>query len=281
MIDSVFANLSAVRQTAPLVHNITNFVVMNSTANALLALGASPIMAHAPEEMEDLVSIANALVLNIGTLRKPWIDSMLLGGRIARDKNIPVVLDPVGAGASTLRTQTATRILTECSPSVIRANASEMLALAGSCNACTSERLALALGAAGGATKGVDSKHSGAGLEDVASEIARAWNCTISISGPVDIVTDGSRTCLIAGGSPMMPKVTGLGCTASALVGAFCAVADDYFEATVSAMAVMSAAGANAADKAAGPGTLQLHLYDALYSLSRDEIADTVEVKQP
>ena len=276
----IFADLEQVRASTPLVHNITNFVVMNNTANALLSLGASPIMAHAPEEIDELINIVGGLVLNIGTLSTPWIDSMLLAGSTAHERGIPVVLDPVGAGASTLRTATALTIIRECAPTVVRGNASEILTLAAASGAASAERVASAMAAAGGGTRGVDSAHSGEGLADVAKSLAEHCGCTVVVSGATDTVTDGERAMLITGGHQLMPKVTGMGCTASAVVGAFAVAVDDPFRAAISAMGVMSAAGAAAAQKSAGPGTLQLHFYDALYNLTAEDIASAIVLEQ-
>ncbi len=277
---TVFEHLKQVRAACPLVHNITNFVVMNTTANALLALGASPIMAHAPQELDELVGIVGALVLNIGTLSEEWVESMVQAGQAANERGIPVILDPVGAGASRLRTGAARRIVTQCAPAVVRGNGSEIIATAGALEAMDQQRLAAANAAAGGGTRGVDSAHSGAGIEDVAQALARKADCVVTVSGATDVVADGARLGFVTGGSPLMPKVTGLGCTATAVVGAFAAVLDDPFEAALSGMAVMSAAGAVAAARSQGPGTLQLHFYDALYALTEAEIAAHVRVER-
>ena len=172
-------NLKALRTKKPLIHNITNYVVMNYTANALLACGASPVMAHAPEEVEEMVSFAGALVLNIGTLTNAWVDSMLIAGKKANELNIPIVLDPVGSGATKLRTESAKRLINELSVSVIRGNASEILSLARE----------------GSRTKGVDSIHSVEEAADAALMLAKELNTTLAITGPIDLITDG-RTCL-------------------------------------------------------------------------------------
>jgi len=277
-LENVHKNLEKVRAGSPLVHNITNFVVMNSTANALLALGASPIMAHAPEEMDELTAIVGALVLNIGTLSTPWIESMILAGKAAAKRPIPVVLDPVGAGASTLRTETSVRIMNECSPSIVRGNAFEVLTVAAATGAVDASRVHAALAEAGG-SRGVDSAHSGEGVADIARALAGHAKCTVVISGPVDTITDGTCLARVNGGSKLMPKVTGMGCAATALCGAFAAVVNDPFEAAVSAMAVMSAAGAKAAAKANGPGTLQAYFYDALYNIMDSEIDETIRLE--
>ena len=262
--DTAWADAALVRQQSPLVHNITNFVVMNTTANALLAAGASPIMAHAPEELEELLGIASALVLNIGTLSAPWIESMRLAGRLARERGLPVVLDPVGAGASTLRTDTALMLLdqavTDGGLAVVRGNASEIMALAGEA----------------GQTKGVDSAHTTDMAGGPAARLAAERGCVVVASGAVDVVTDGETVIRITGGHHLMPRVTGMGCTATAMVGAFCGVNPDPLAAATHAMAAMSAAGAKAAATAKGPGSMQPAFLDALYTLSRRDM-DSLE----
>lgn len=255
--DSVWNDIEAIRRTAPLVHNITNYVVMNTTANALLALGASPIMAHAVEEMEAMTAISGALVINLGTLSKPWIESMHAAAGAASRKGIPVILDPVGAGASALRTDTARVLLQSGAIRIVRGNASEISATAGH----------QAQG------KGVDSLMDPEAAAGAAQEISRHYGVVLSVSGPVDIITDGARLMRVANGHPMMTKVTGLGCTASALTGAFAAVNPDPLAATAHAMAVMGIAGEIAAAKSAGPGSLQMHFIDTLYQLDHATVA--------
>jgi hydroxyethylthiazole kinase len=277
-IASVHSALERVRAERPLVHNITNFVVMNVTANALLALGASPVMAHAPEEVEELAALAGALVLNIGTLSGPWVGSMLLAGRAAAGRGVPVVLDPVGAGASRMRTRTTLDLLHEVRPAILRGNASEILAVAGALDAVDSARLE-AIMAGAGATRGVDSAHSGHGVEEVARAVARAAGCVVVVSGAVDTVADARRTAFVSGGSELMTLVTGMGCTATALTGAFAAVVPDPFEAAVAGMAVMSAAGGAAAARSQGPGGMQAQFLDTLYTLDRADLEAQVRVE--
>ncbi|MDZ4165975.1 MAG: hydroxyethylthiazole kinase [Smithellaceae bacterium] len=253
----IWGDLELIRARAPLVHNITNYVVMNSSANALLSLGASPVMAHAIEEVEEMVGIAQALVINIGTLSEPWIRAMFAAARKARRRGIPVILDPVGAGATALRTKTALSLLQEAPATIIRGNASEIRSLS------LSE----------GATKGVDSRHTAEDALGAAQALAKLFGSVVSVSGPVDLIVGGDGVIRVANGHPLMPRVTGLGCTASALTGAFAAVNPAPLQAAAHAMAVMGIAGEMAAEKAAGPGSLQLHFLDALYELSYEEIA--------
>lgn len=250
------ADLRRVRERSPLVHNITNFVVMNSTANALLALGASPVMAHAPEEVEEMVALAGALVLNIGTLSAPWIESMRRAARAAAARGVPIVLDPVGAGATRLRTQTALALMAEAAPAVLRGNASEIRAVAG----------------AEAATKGVDSVHGAEDALEPARALARERGIVVSVSGEVDLISDGETLVRVANGHPLMPRVTGLGCMASALTGAFLAVNRNALEAAAHAMAVMGLAGERAAQGAEGPASFEVRFTDALYRLSDDDL---------
>ena len=198
LIRKASANLRAIRQTRPLVHNITNFVVMNSTANALLACGASPVMAHAENEVEEMAALAGALVLNIGTLTDVWVAAMLKAGRVATRLGKPIILDPVGAGATALRTRAAKEILARTRVGVIRGNASEILSLAGE----------------NSATKGVDATRSVDDAAQAAMLLARELNATLAVTGVTDLVTDGSRVAHIDGGHALMPLVTGMGCTA-------------------------------------------------------------------
>ena len=251
-LHDVWNSLRELREHAPLVHSITNLVVMNVTANALLALGASPVMAHAPEEMEEITGIASALVLNIGTLSDSDIPSMHNALETATARNIPVVIDPVGAGASRLRTTTALALLEKSRNALLRGNASEILTLAGQ----------------SGKTKGVDSTASAAAAVDAAKALAARYACTVSVSGEADLVTDGKRLCFIHGGSAIMPRVTGMGCSASAIAGAFAAVCGaERMLPLIATMCVMAAAGADAARRTKGPGTFLPAFLDNLYCM--------------
>lgn len=249
-------NLAAIRERHPLVHNITNFVVMNYTANALLAMGASPVMAHASNEVEEMVSLAAALVLNIGTLTEEWVESMIRAGRKASERKIPVILDPVGSGATALRTRAARRIIAEIRPGVIRGNASEILSLAD----------------ASAKTRGVESAHSVDEASMTARVLARELGATLAITGPVDLVTDGTRVARIANGHAMMGCVTGTGCTATATVAAFLAVDPDPVHATATALAYFGLAGEVAARQAAAPGSFMIQMLDALYTITPEQL---------
>lgn len=249
-------DLSLVRERSPLVHSMTNYVVMNNTANALLAIGASPVMAHAYQEVEDMVSIASVLVLNIGTLDEYWVKSMLLAGKTAKKKGIPIVLDPVGVGATPYRTAVSKQLIAECSPSIIRGNASEIMALYG----------------ADARTKGVDSLDSSEAALKAAEALAMETKSIVTVSGDVDYITDGSITEKVFNGNPLMPRVTGMGCTATAIVAAFAAVNPNYLQAATHGMAAMGISGEIAAKEAKGNGSMQLHFLDALYSLSATDL---------
>lgn len=258
MIDKTqLANdLTLVREKSPLVHNITNYVVMNNTANALLAVGASPVMAHACEEVEAMVGIASALVINMGTLSPQWVDAMLLAGKAAKTKGIPVVFDPVGVGATPYRDETAAKIIEQCKPTIIRGNASEIMALA-------KENVA---------TKGVDSTASSDFAIDAAKSLAKQTGAVVVISGETDFITDGITVLTVSNGSTLMPKVTGMGCTASAVTGAFAAINNNPLTAAAHAMAVMGIAGEIAAERSNGPASLQLNFIDTLYSLTSSDV---------
>ncbi len=248
-------SLQAIRRDAPLIHNITNFVSMDIAANALLALGASPAMVHAEDEVADFVKIARALVVNIGTLSPPWVSAMVVAAKAAKAGGKPWVLDPVGVGATPYRTRVASE-LAALGPTVIRANASEILALAG---------------AAAGPTKGVDSTHGSDEAVHAAQALAKQVGAVVAVTGALDHVTDGERVLKVANGHPMMTKVTALGCSASAIVGAFLVVEPDPLVATAQALAVFGLAAELAAAKAAGPGSLRWRLLDELAGL--DEAA--------
>lgn len=253
---TIWADVQKLRAAAPLVHNITNYVVMNNTANALLASGASPVMAHAPEEVEEMVGIASALVINIGTLSREWIAAMELAMQAAAKKGIPIVFDPVGAGATAYRTQTCLKLLKKTAPTIIRGNASEIMALLDSSIK----------------TKGVDSAADERTADAAAATLAREFGCVVVVSGETDLVTDGSTQLYVNNGHALMPKVTGLGCSATALVGAFAAINSDMLAASTHAMAVMGICGELAAETAAGPASLQINFIDSLFNLDEQQI---------
>ncbi len=258
-VAQVSETLVKIRKNHPLVHNITNYVAMNSSANALLALGASPIMAHASEELAELSELVQALVINIGTLSATWIAGMKLAAHGARQRALPVVLDPVGAGASRIRTRTALELLEEAPVAVLRGNASEVKALADE-NA---------------RTRGVDSSDASSDAIDAGRLLAERYGCVVSVSGPDDYIISSDRELLkLSNGDAMMPRVTTLGCAASAITGAALAVTPDARSAAAAGMALTGIAGEIAAEHATGPGTLQVRFLDELYSLTDTEIAE-------
>lgn len=257
-------NLIKIRKNKPLIHNITNFVVMNYTANVLLACGASPVMAHAENEVEEMVAFAGALVLNIGTLTDSWVVAMLKAGRKATQLGTPIILDPVGAGATALRTAAAKTILVETKVSVVRGNASEILSLAGQDSTL----------------KGVDTLHSVEDAATIAGQLARELGTTLAITGPTDLVTDGKRIVTITGGHSLMPFVTGTGCSATAIIGAFHAVDTDPVSAAATGLAFFGIAGGQAGTTASGPGTFMIHLLDALYTLTPEEVEQRCRINE-
>jgi hydroxyethylthiazole kinase len=258
MAQKAAETLRRVRERRPLVHNITNYVVMNYTANALLACGASPVMAHAAEEVEEMVSLAGALVLNIGTLSPSWIEAMLKAGKKANAIHVPVILDPVGSGATRLRTDSARQLIEEVSIRVIRGNASEILSLARD--------------KSGTRTKGVDSVHTVDQVRETATVLAKELKTTLAITGAVDLITDGERICRVMNGHEMMSHVTGTGCAATVIIGAFLAVCPDPLEAATTGLSYFGLAGEKAAARALGPGSFQIALLDALYGMKEEEL---------
>lgn len=251
-IGTLPALLGRIREQRPLIHHITNMVVMNDTANITLALGASPVMAHAIEEVEEMVGLAKALVLNIGTLTPEQVEAMLRAGKRANELGIPIVLDPVGAGATKLRTQSALRLLRELRISALRGNASEVGTLVG----------------VAAETRGVDSLSLSEDREVVARRAAQTFGCTVVLTGACDVVTDGQRLAMVENGDPLLAAITGSGCMATSLVGAFLAVEPDAWLAATASMVAMGLAGEIAASKAGGPGTFRSHLLDAVAHLN-------------
>ena len=246
------ATLRALRERKPLVHQITNYVVMNETANATLALGALPVMAHAREEAEEMVGLASALVLNIGTLSPHWVEAMLLAGKAANGGGVPVVLDPVGAGATRYRTETARRILGEVDVAVLRGNQGEVATLVG----------------VAAEVRGVESIGGGGEPAELARTAAETLGLVASVTGPVDHVSDGSSVLTVANGHELLAAVTGTGCMASAMTGCFLAVKRDApLEAAAEALAAFGVAAEDAARDARGPGSFHVGLYDALANL--------------
>jgi len=256
------AALDRLRSTRPLVHHITNFVVMNDTANVTLLVGAAPVMAHAVEEVEEMVAMAGALVLNPGTLAPDWVAAMRLAGRKAGERNTPVVLDPVGAGATRYRTQVNLGLLSEVAPSIVRGNAGEIGALAG----------------AGGEVRGVDSVGTLAAPEQVVRQAARDWSSVVAITGKRDLVSDGDRLVGVDNGHPWLTTLTGTGCMATAVIGAFAAVEPDRLLASVAALGCYGLAAEQAAARSSGPGSFKQALFDALFDLTPERLEQGLRV---
>lgn len=263
----IWADICTVRDTAPLVHSITNLVAMNLNANVLLAAGASPVMAHAHEEVAAMAGIAQALVLNIGTLDPYWIESMRLALATARQRDLPVVLDPVGAGATSYRNTSLVELLSLHAPTVIRGNGSEIMSVAG----------------AAVRTKGVDSSAAANDALGAAQSLSQRTGGVVCVSGETDHILDADhRWARLNNGHLWMTKITGVGCSATALVGAFCAVQPDAWRATVSAMALMGLAGELAAEqtqaRGQGVGSLQAALLDNLQLLDQTQFEQRLKL---
>lgn len=257
-LSSLWSDVMAVRERSPLVHSITNLVVINFNANALLAAGASPVMAHAHEEVADMVGIAQALVLNIGTLDPYWVESMRLALAAASKRAIPVVLDPVGGGATRYRNECIELLLATALPTVIRGNGSEIMSIAD----------------ADVRTRGVDSSAAASDALDSARSLARRIQGVVCVSGKVDHVIDSTRRwARLSNGHEWMTRITGVGCSATALIGAFCAVQPDAWHATLAAMALLGVVGEVAAEKVMargrGVGSMQIALLDELQLLDQ------------
>ena len=256
-------SLRELRLSKPLVHQITNYVVMNETANATLALGALPVMAHAREEVEDMVRLAGALALNIGTLSPHWVEAMLAAGKAANANGVPVVLDPVGAGATGYRTETAKRILDEVDVAVLRGNPGEVATLVG----------------VEAEVRGVESIGAGGDPFDLALAAAKALGVVASVTGPVDHVSDGDTVLKVANGHELLAAVSGTGCMATAITGCFLAVKPEApLEAAAEALAAFGVAAEDAARRAAGPGSFHAGLYDALAGLDPDTLDSRAHV---
>jgi hydroxyethylthiazole kinase len=258
--------LQKVREVNPLVHNITNVVVTNFTANGLLALGASPVMAYAPEEVADMAKIASALVLNIGTLNAQNVESMIIAGKSANENNVPVIFDPVGAGATQYRTDSAQRILSEVKVSVIRGNAAEIANVVG-------EKWEI---------KGVDAGDSKGNTVELAVASAKKLNAVVVITGKDDVVSDGAITYTVSNGDPILTKVTGTGCLLTSVIGAFTGVEKDLVKASVSALTFYGIAAEKAAKKTAehGPGSFQIEFLNQLSLVSKQDVEQHSVFKQ-
>lgn len=250
--------LDKISEKNPLVHNITNIVVANFSANGLLAIGASPVMAHVPEEAADMAKLADAVVLNLGNLVRADLEAMILAGKTANEQEKPVVLDPVGVGSTPFRLVTAEKLLGEFKADIIRGNAAEIANLIG-------ERWEV---------KGVDAGSGGGNAVEVTEKAAQKLDCIVISTGETDVISDGATTYLVRNGDPLLAKVTGTGCLLSAVVGAFAAVGDERLEASVSALVFYGVAAERAAEKtrALGNGSFQIEFLNQLSLLRGEEI---------
>lgn len=254
--------LSKIRKQKPLIHHITNFVVMNDTANITIHLGASPVMAHAHEEMKEMTVIAGALVLNIGTLTEYWIGSMLIAGEVANKKGIPIILDAVGAGATTYRTKVCRQLIKNLHISVIKGNAGEIGILSG----------------AGGKVKGVESVGEVNNLVLAVKNYAAKTKATVIATGKRDIISDGMVVYAVDNGNEWLPSITGTGCMSTAAVGAFCAVEQNHALASAAALACFGLAAELAAKDIKGPAGFKVALFDAVYNMDEKTLAKGVKI---
>jgi hydroxyethylthiazole kinase len=258
IIKSIINNFQAVKEKSPLVHHITNYVTVNDCANIVLAIGGSPVMADDINEVEEMVSFASALVINVGTLNERTIESMIKAGVKANELDIPVILDPVGVGATTLRTETVKKLLKNIKFAVIRGNMSEIKITAG---------IDVQI-------KGVDSTANDEGALEIAQNLAKRLNTVVAITGARDVITDGERYCLIDNGHKILSMVTGTGCMSTALIGAYAGVTKDYLLAATSGIMSMGIAGEKAYESLynnEGIGTFRMRLFDNIYNLSSED----------
>ncbi|HEX4354789.1 MAG TPA: hydroxyethylthiazole kinase [Polyangiales bacterium] len=260
-ISSVAETLALLRQRCPLVHNITNYVAMTISANVLLAVGASPAMVHAIEEVEEFVSISSSLLINIGTLSPHWVEAMHLAAERAVALGKPWVLDPVGCGATEYRTIVATE-LAALRPTIIRGNASEIMSLAG---------------ASGARGRGVDSTRSSDAAISAAAALARQTGGVVAVTGVTDYATDGERLIAIDSSDALLTHSTALGCALSATSAAFAAIAPPLLAASA-ALAVYGAAGREAARTLNGPGHLPAELCDVLHRMDANLLARNARI---
>lgn len=255
--------LAALRAKRPLLHHITNGVTINDCANITLCIGAAPVMTAAPEEAAEMAAAADALVLNIGTLDSVQIEAMLLAGARANDRGIPVVLDPVGAGATRLRTRSVQLLLERLEIAVLKGNAGEIGVVAGS----------------GGHVRGVDSGGVTGDPVAVARDYARESGIVVAMTGPTDIVTDGRRVLQVENGDPMLGRLSGTGCMASSVVGAFATVADDRVLSSAAGLAAFGRAAERAARRSNGPYSFRTALFDEVYLLAPSDLAEHARVR--
>jgi hydroxyethylthiazole kinase len=252
-----------VREKRPLVHHITNYVTVNDCANITLCAGGAPVMADAPEEAAEMTEIAGALVLNIGTLNAAQVESMILAGKMANKRGIPVILDPVGAGATRFRTAVTQRLLDELAITVLKGNAAEIGVVAG----------------VKAVVRGVDSYGLAGDPVMIGSELAKKLGCTVAISGATDVVTDGKHTLLVDNGHPLMGSISGTGCMVASVIGTFCAESNDPVTASAAAFAAFGLAGEKAAAVAHGPLSFKVALFDQLANLTPQDLGAGARIR--
>jgi hydroxyethylthiazole kinase len=258
-INNIGRALENIKEKSPLVHHITNYVTVNDCANIVLAIGGSPVMADDKAEVEEMVSFASALVINVGTLNERTIESMIKAGKKANELNVPVILDPVGVGATTLRTNTVKALLQRVKFAVVRGNMSEIKITAG----------------VEAEIKGVDSTASEEGALEIAKGLAKRLNTVVAITGARDVITDGTRYCYVDNGHKILSMVTGTGCMTTSLIGAYAGANEDYFLAAVAGIVSMGIAGEKAQESLSdsdGIGTFKVRLMDNIYKLSNSVI---------
>lgn len=255
--------LTVVRSSHPLVHHITNTVTINDCANITLCAGGAPVMAAAPEEAGEMAAMAGAVVLNIGTLSSAQVESMLVAGKAANAGGIPVVLDPVGAGATVMRTDACERLLNELDVAVLKGNAGEIGVLAGT----------------GGEVRGVDSAGLFGDPAAVAAACARKYGTVVVMTGPEDYITDGDRTFVGGNGHPLMGRLSGTGCMTASVVGSFVAAGTDLVVSSAAACAAFGRAGERAAALARGPYSFRTALFDEMANLTEVDLAAHADVQ--
>jgi hydroxyethylthiazole kinase len=252
-----------VREKRPLVHHITNYVTVNDCANITICAGGAPVMADAPEEVAEMAAVAGALVLNIGTLSTSQVESMILAGRMANERAIPVILDPVGAGATRFRTESTKRLLEDLDIAILKGNTAEIGIIAG----------------AEATVRGVDSHGVTGDPVCIARDLAELLGITVAVSGSTDIITDGRHTFLVDNGHPMMGSISGTGCMAASVTGTFAAESRNPLTAATAALAAFGIAGERAASKATGPFTFKTALFDELANLTPHEFAAVARIR--
>jgi hydroxyethylthiazole kinase len=253
----IYSYLEAVRKKKPLVHHITNWVTINDCAQVVKTFGASPVMAHAPEEVADMAGMASALVLNIGTLTSEFIESMKIAAKSANQKKIPVVLDVCGAGATPFRDKKCMELIQETRIDIIKGNGSEIARIAG-------KQVK---------TKGVDTTEVDDNLKHIAADTAKTYKCTVVITGKDDFISDGKRTFIVSNGDEMMSHVVGTGCMAASVIGAFAGASPaDITGSAAAGLSCYGIAAELAVKEICGPGTFKEKLFDCIFHLDEETI---------